>query len=658
VRTRCVPQRVSNPGLSVEPGTGSWGPIARVRVDLPIMHLDRNFDYVVPDQWDTQAVPGARVRVRFAGKLRDAYVMSRSDVADVESPKAIERVIDSIPPLTTETLNLVQQVADRFVGTFWDVARSAVPGRHARAERTTLSQDADQSSPPTSAIADDSVWDEYVVPEHYWLDASRGPQRYVWASAPASDFAREITSIAQQYRRQSRGVVIVVPDAADIHRVRLSLESAIPSEDIAELTADAGPERRYREFLRIRTGLAGTVVGTRNAVFAPVKNLGAVIMWDDGDDVFREPHAPYWDAREVAALRSHESECDLFVGAPARSIATQWWCDSGWAHAVEPKRPPWWVVRAIDDREVARDPAARSARIPTLAWQVAREGLDAGPVLVQVSRRGYLPVLACQGCRQPAVCSVSTCQGSLEISSGHAIPRCRRCGTLAGSWSCPRCGDSRVRAVTVGAGRTAEELGRAFPGVPIVWSEADRIVREVDCTPALVIATPGAEPRAVDGYRAVILLDARAAFPSLAGAEQLVRRWFAAARLIATGGQVCVVADPSAPEVQALTRWDSRWFAQRELDERKVVGLPPITRVAEVIGPPSAVSQLQHSLELPLRILGPVETGTNSGVRTFFVARRADASELTSRLNAALRTASLRESAIRDVRVRMDPRDM
>lgn len=632
---------------------GSWGPIARVRVDLPIMHLDRDFDYLVPDQLDTQAVPGARVRVRFAGRLRDAYVISRSDVADVESPKAIERVIDAIPPLTTETLHLVQQVADRFVGTFWDVVRSAVPGRHARAERITMSLDNEVFDPSTIAIPNDSVWNDYV-----WPDAADGPRRYVWSSAPASDFAEEITSLAQQYRRQSRGVVIVVPDAADIQRVRLSLERAIPPADIAELTADAGPERRYREFLRIRTGLAGTVIGTRNAVFAPVTHLGAVIVWDDGDDVFREPHAPYWDVREVAALRSHESECDLYVGAPARSVATQWWCDSGWAQAVEPTRPSWWVVRAIDDREVARDPAARSARIPTLAWQVAREGLDVGPVLVQVSRRGYLPVLACQGCREPAVCSVPTCQGALEISSGHAIPRCRRCGALAGSWSCPECGDSRVRAVTVGAGRTAEELGRAFPGVPIVWSEADRIVREVEPTSALVVATPGAEPRAIDGYRAVILLDARAAFPSLAGAEQLVRRWFAATRMIAPSGQVCVVADPSAPEVQALTRWDSRWFAQRELSERKAVGLPPITRVAEVTGPPSAISELQNSLELPLRILGPVETGIKSTVRTFFVARRADASELTSRLNAALRTASLRESAIRDVRVRMDPRDM
>jgi primosomal protein N' (replication factor Y) len=440
-----VPQQVSSRELSPESSAGSWGPIARVRVDLPIMHLDRDFDYLVPDQWDTQAVPGARVRVRFAGKLRDAYVITRSDVADVEAPKAIERVIDAIPPLTTETLHLVQQVADRFIGTFWDVVRSAVPGRHARAERTIVSTEVPLFDPSSLAAPDVGVWDEYL-----WPDSTSQPRRYVWSSAPASNFAQEIASIAQEYRCKSRGVVIVVPDAADVNLLRSYLSTVIPPEDIAELTADAGPERRYRDFLRVRTGRAGTVIGTRNAVFAPLMDLGAIIMWDDGDDVFREPHAPYWDAREVAAIRSHSTGCDLYVGSPARSVVTQWWCESGWAHAIEPKRPSWWVVRAIDDREVARDPAARSARIPTVAWQVVREGLDHGPVLVQVSRRGYLPQLACQGCRHPAECSVNICHGALEISSGHSIPRCRRCGTLAGAWSCPECGNSRVRAVAIG----------------------------------------------------------------------------------------------------------------------------------------------------------------------------------------------------------------
>jgi len=642
-------------GLDIGPAD----PIARVRVDLSVMHLDRDFDYLVPEEFDADAPVGSRVRVRFAGRLRDAYIIERRRDADVDRPKAIERVVDAVPPLTEETLALVQAVAERYAGTFWDVVRSAVPGRHTRAETAILKKiEKVQGEEPIQAVEQESaveheLWSKYTRPEE-----TTGPQRLVWSSAPASDYAQEIASLVARQRAQGNGVVVVVPDAADVARVRAALQDVVLDDDVAELTADLGPERRYKEFLRIRTGQARIVVGTRNAVFAPVADLGAIVLWDDGDDVYREPHAPYWDAREVAAMRSHESGCDLFVGAPARSVATQWWCRSGWATAIEPVRPEWWTVRSVDESDTGRDPAAQSARIPSIAWNIAREALQDGPVLFQVVRRGYVPVLACQNCRTPAQCREPNCQGALQVTSGHSIATCVRCGALNGSWTCPACGGSRLRALTVGAGRTAEELGRAFPGVPVVWSQATRMVRDVSSSPAVVVATPGAEPQAEGGYRAVVLLDARHAYPSLAGGEQQVRRWFAAARLVRPDGRVCVVADASAPEVQALVRWDSRWYAERQIDERITAGLPPITRVAELTGPAVAVDAFARELTVEHRVLGPVPVPDSPEVRSFVVVPRSLGTTFTQEVGAILRTASAQESALREVRVRIDPRDM
>jgi len=182
------------------------------------------------------------------------------------------------------------------------------------------------------------------------------------------------------------------------------------------------------------------------------------------------------------------------------------------------------------------------------------------------------------------------------------------------------------------------------------------MVRNVAGKPALVIATPGAEPQADGGYSALVLLDARAATSTLAAREQLVRRWFGAARLVRAGAQVCVVADPGMPEVQALMRWDSRWFAQRELDEPRSIGLPPLTRVAELTGPPDAVVSVDRSIAVGHRTLGPVDVA--SGTRSYLVVPRAHAQALTRQLADALRSASVGESAVREVRVRMDPRDM
>ena len=648
------------------PVEGSLGPIARVRVDLGVMHLDRDFDYLVPKEWHEKAVPGARVRVRFSGRLRDAYVIDRVDEADVDSPKPLERVIDAVPPLSPETLTLIQDVADRYVGTFWDVARAAVPTRHARAESSVLRKAAESDAAPAPATspAQDTSADAPAHPaadpawRHYRWPEKASPARVVWSSAPASDVVAEIVSLARWKQSEGRGVIIVVPDAADVARVRSELATVLPESDIAELSADVGPERRYREFLRVRTGQATVVIGTRTAVFAPVQDLGAIIMWDDGNDVYRELHAPYWDAREVAAMRSHQTSCDVFVGAPARSVATQWWCRSGWAASVDPERPSWWNVRCIDEHERARDPAAESARIPSAAWMTARNGLRHGPVLFLVARRGYVPALACQDCRAPARCRDDSCQGALAMSSGHAAARCGRCGALNGAWTCTQCGGSRLRAVHIGAGRTADELGRAFPGVQIVWSEADRIVRSVPDTPSLIVATPGAEPIAEKGYRAVIILDARSVYPSLAGAEQQVRRWFEASRLVAEGGEVCLVASASSLEAQALVRWDSRWFAERQLDERASAGLPPVTRVAEVIGPQAAVQAMGDRIRSDHRILGPVPIPDSDHVRSYLIVPRTQAAGFTRELGSLMRTESTKDSTMRDVRVRMDPRDM
>jgi primosomal protein N' (replication factor Y) len=103
-------------------------------------------------------------------------------------------------------------------------------------------------------------------------------------------------------------------------------------------------------------------------------------------------------------------------------------------------------------------------------------------------------------------------------------------------------------------------------------------------------------------------------------------------------------------------RWDSRWFAQRELDERREIGLPPISRVAELTGPAGAVMSLDRSISVTHRTLGPVDVESRS--RSYLLVPRAHAQTLTRQLAEALRSASVGETAVREVRVRMDPRDM
>ncbi|EHR60824.1 primosomal protein N' family DNA-binding protein, partial [Saccharomonospora cyanea] len=110
-------------------------PVARVLVDVPLAHLDRTFDYQVPREFADSAVPGCRVRVRFAGQLVDGYLLERASTTDYTRKLAfLERVVSAERVLPPALLQVCRAVARRYGGTLADVVRLAVPPRHARVE--------------------------------------------------------------------------------------------------------------------------------------------------------------------------------------------------------------------------------------------------------------------------------------------------------------------------------------------------------------------------------------------------------------------------------------------------------------------------------------------------------------------------------------------
>ena len=739
-------------------------PVARVAVDISLAHLDRPFDYLVPASMDQTAVPGCRVRVRFAGQLVDGYLLDRAQTSEHQGRLArLERVTSPEPVLTPEIFDLARSVADRYAGTLADVLRLAIPPRHATAEReasaapntpagpeapaaphtpagpeaATAEREA-SAAPHTPAGSEASAapntpaereapagsapdpvpprpepgpWARYPAGQAFLAALAEGrPVRAAWSALPGPEWPAEIAIAAATTAAAGRGVVIVVPDARDLARVHAALTAVSLGGPGGQpghvcLTADLGPAERYRRWLAVLRGAVRVVAGTRAAMFAPVCHLGLVVLWDDGDDLHAEPRAPYPNAREVLALRAHHAKAAALIGGFARTAELTQLIAAGWAKPLvgrpEVLRQVAPRVRAApDEAELARDAAAMTARLPSLALRTARaalagetpnsnaragdtrnsnalagdarngHALPAGPVLVQVPRRGYLAAIACGRCRAQARCAV--CGGPLQVGGSNEVPACRWCGALAADWTCPRCGSGRLRALVTGAARTAEELGRAFPGVPVRTSGGQHVLAEVPAEPALVIATPGAEPVAADGYAAALLLDGWALLgrPSLRAAEETLRRWLNAAALVRPAGSVVVLAEASLPAVQALVRWDPVGFAERELAERAELGFPPAVRMAAVTGSPAAVADFVGSVGLPARAevlgpvpaeLGPSATGADHDrepqERALIRIARADGLALARALHAAQAARSARKDGA-VLRVQLDPAEV
>ncbi|TQC46183.1 primosomal protein N' [Rhodococcus sp. WS4] len=608
--------------MSAEKVAAEKDPVARVLPLLPLAHLDREFDYLVPKELEDQAHPGVRVRIRFAGRLVDGFVVARNATSEHQGRFGwLERVISPERVLTEEITRVVDLVAGRYAGTRADVLRLAIPPRHARAESEAASE------PPAvsgSAIETDA-WDRYVHGGAFLtaLSEQRAP-RAVWQALPGEDWPARLAELSGLVATTGASTVIVVPDQRDLDRVVAAVEALLGKDAVVGLAAGLGPALRYRRWLAALRGTARVVVGTRSSVFAPTPRTGLIVVWDDGDDNHSEPRAPYPHAREVALLRAYASGCAVVLAGHARTAEAQALVDSGWAHDLVASRDavrsaaPKITALADSDHALARDPGARAARLPAIAFAAAREALGAGRgVLVQVPRRGYVPSLACGKCRAPARCR--RCNGPLALPSapgpdGAGTPACRWCGIADAAHRCHACGARALRAVVVGAGRTAEELGRAFPGVAVRMSGGTDVVDEVKQGPTLVVSTVGAEPVMPGGYGAALLLDGWALLgrPDLRAAEETLRRWMTASSLVrpfADGGQVVVVADSGIPTVQALVRWDPVGHARAQYEERAEVGFPPAIHLAAIDGSAKAIADLLDLAELPgnAELLGPVE---------------------------------------------------
>ncbi|WP_428368240.1 primosomal protein N' [Mycolicibacterium sp.] len=643
---------------------------------LTVPHLDREFDYLVAQDQSDDAQPGVRVRVRFHGRLVDAFILERrSDTDHVGKLGWLEKVVSAEAVLTHDVRRLTDAVAARYAGTRADVLRLAVPPRHATVEK----QPPPHLEPLLARPVDASAWSAYTGGTQFVAALGDGrAARAVWQALPGESWARRIAEVAAVTVTSGRGVLAVVPDQRDVDALHAAAVDTVDESRVVALAAGLGPAERYRRWLAVLRGQARLVIGTRSAVFAPVADLGLVVLWDDGDDSLAEPRAPYPHAREVAMLRAHQVRCAALLGGYARTAEAQALVRSGWAHDLTAPRQGLRTraprVVALEDSAYAqeRDPAARTARLPSVALDAARTALTAGaPVLVQVPRRGYVPALACARCRTVVRCRHCTGPLSLPDRDAHGAV-CRWCGRQDPALRCARCGSDAVRAVIVGARRTAEELGRAFPGATVITSGGDSVVPTVAHRPAVVVATPGVEPIADGGYGAALLLDAWALLgrQDLRAAEDTLRRWMSAAALVrsrADGGVVVVVAETAIPTVQALIRWDPVGHAEAELDARAEVGLPPAVHLAALDGAPAAVTALLAAADLPpdAEPIGPVELPIGArrppGVpaelpvsRMLVRVPRTGGLELASALRRATAVASARHDH-EPVRVQIDP---
>ncbi len=559
-------------------------PIAQIWVDSGVFHLDQLYDYAIPQLLSEQVQTGVRVQVPFNSREVEGLVLRRSPVTSRAGViRSITKVLSPIPVATESSLELITTVAKGWAGNTWDLIRSAIPPRVASVERGYI-----RIAAPGSSKSKESA---------------RG---FIFAPLiPHSDPELQVAQSA--VKALARGsVLLIAPNEALTQSIAQHLQELDPSIPILHIESSTGRGERYKNFLIAMNPGPHIVIGSRAAIFAPVGNLRSIIIHRESSSDYFELRAPAWNVRDVAMIRYESEDVSLlFTGfLPSLDIAA----------LIDAER-----ISYINQRlelSVRAFPSLDGALLPSRIFSPIRRALKLGPVLFIAPRKGY-GHLACAKCKNGALCD---CGGRLQVASKSSDPSCFQCGKVYGDWKCKWCGESGKYLAARGIERAGEEIGRAFPGYPVIVSAGGSIHRKVSGNPALVLSTPGALPKSTTGYSAVVILEGLTFFShsDLRGDERARELFFESAGAVAPGGEVLLCIDENHPIVPALARWSPAILLKRELAMRRDLNLTPYSKSALLICENREVTQLLDGLQrsiqegrLPqsVRVLGPSSSG-------------------------------------------------
>lgn len=595
----------------------------KVWVDTSVSHLDGTYDYLVPERLSQLVKPGIRIGVPFAGRNVEALVLERTDKSEITNLKFISSVISEELVASPTLITLVSSISKRWICNPFDVIRSAIPARVASVDKAFATE-------TRSSTMKESA------------NKGKGEVTYLHL-APHEDPLKRLSEFAQ--KAQAKGsVLIIVPEDRELELLKVEIPNALIQ------TSSLSRTHRYSNYLTAINKSGQIIIGTRSAIFLTPPDLTTLIVYRENSQSHYEPRHPGWNVRDIALLRRSKEKLSLyFVGySPSLEMARS--IESGAINFLSKKAR----------LQISTFPQSGSELLPERIFSPIRGALNSGSVLFLVPKKGYASALMCKKCRNLAICS---CGGKLSRSSQSAPPACVHCSTTFSTWKCKWCNEEKLVLLGRGAVRHAEEIGRAFPGYPVINSDADTPVKEVIGKSSLVIATQGMAPRCDGGYSAAVLLEGGSFFSysDLRGQERSREAFFEAAGQVKTGAPVLVAIDSSHPINAALASWNPAHMYKRELTDLESLDLPPFTRSLTVDLATSEASTVAEGFKKALldsripvstKVLGPSMRGGDKA-RIILTASETDFFVLTQFVGEFVKHRAIAKKEA--IQVRIDP---
>ena len=413
------------------------------------------------------------------------------------------------------------------------------------------------------------------------------------------------TEIYLQVIRQviefGRSALVLVPEISLTPQTveRFKARFADAQREVAVLHSHLSGGERFDEWRKIHSGGARIVIGARSAVFAPLEDLGIIIVDEEHEGTYKQEEAPRYHARDVAVLRAKHEGCAVVLGSATPSMESWHNCATGkyrllrLSQRVDDRRMP--VIRVLDMRRAPRPGGAEAICAPTLLQAVEQRLSRGEQTILFLNRRGFSTTMVCQACGH--VCECPNCSVALTYHRDAGQLACHICGHRERAPRvCPICKDPGIRHSGVGTQKVEDTVKRLFPKARVARMDADAMSRKNTLQQTLQAFKEGAIDILVGTQMiakglhfpsvtlvGIINADLSLHLPDFRAGERTFQLLTQVAGRAGRGdieGEVLVQTfTPFSPSIQFARHHDFDGFAEQELEFRERFGFPPFARM-------------------------------------------------------------------------------
>jgi primosomal protein N' (replication factor Y) len=617
--------------------------VAFVRVAFPVP-VRQTFLYSVPEELVEAACPGVEVSCPFGRKERRGFVVERADHADVANVKPIAGVVGTAPVFTPELLRLSAWITDYYFAPLGRVLAGALPGglegfgrSRARAQARddegasatdSPAEAASAASRTATAAAASAPRVRLTAAQSEALEAIAGAldrraySGFLLHGVTGSGKTEVYLAAAAAAIARGRQVLVLVPEVALAHQIVAAFKARFGSQ-IGVLHSYLSTGERRANWERARRGLFTVVVGARSAVFAPLPDVGLVLIDEEHDAAYKQSEQIRYHGRDTALVRATLANAVAVLGTATPSLESWANVERGKLTRLSlPERVdgrPLPTVEIVDLNETRREAkgvadgaagagggggaAAARAKTSPLFSAPLLDALAAGrsrgeQALVFLNRRGHARVVECEDCGYVARCP--RCDVALTYHSADERFRCHYCEfESAASGACPDCGSPFFRHKGSGTQRAERELKAHLPGVRVLRLDSDA-ARPRGAQASILAAFGRGEADVLLGTQmiakgldfhgvtlvGVLSADGSLHLPDFRAAERtfqtLVQVAGRAGRGKRPGHVIVQTRAPDHPSLTAAAAHDFAAFAARELSFRRDLGYPPFGRLVSL----------------------------------------------------------------------------